>query len=441
MTAGDAFIKLWDGLGGLTTKSDGATRQAVYVDVYNRMKQKGYSEAVAQSEGAFQALEIINFGRHGSSPLFRAITASIPFLNARVQGLDVLWRAGTGQYSAFDRLSKDENYKDVQKRIMTRMWMRGGLMFISTLLYYLLVSDTEDYQNVKREKRDDNWLIPTPFGNFWLPIPFEVGILFKVVPERLMDALSAEPVEKYPLSKSARRQLKTSLNIPLFQKGLGIQLLKPLHEALANESDYTSSEIVPYHMLSLEPELQYRESTNELAKILGRFLNRSPMKIEHIINGYTGTLGGYLLNLTDYVARRATGAPLLPMRIDKLPVIKRFYQETGTGGGLQQQFYELGREVDRMVSTINALKRQNRFDELATYRKNNMGLLRVQYQVRAIEKYLKYWRTRRDRLIQRMDISPVAKNIMMNDLVSERDDRLAFVPALQKRAREENLAR
>jgi hypothetical protein len=70
-----------------------------------------------------------------------------------------------------------------------------------------------------------------------------------------------------------------------------------------------------------------------------------------------------------------------------------------------------------------------------------MGLLRVQYQVRAIEKYLKYWRTRRDRLIQRMDISPVAKNIMMNDLVSERDDRLAFVPALQKRAREENLAR
>ncbi len=152
MTAGDAFIKLWDGLGGLTTKSDGATRKAVYVDVYNRMKEKGYSEAVAQSEGAFQALEIINFGRHGSSPLFRAITASIPFLNARVQGLDVLWRAGTGQYSAFDRLSKDENYKDVQKRIMTRMWMRGGLMFISTLLYYLLVSDTEEYQNVKREK-------------------------------------------------------------------------------------------------------------------------------------------------------------------------------------------------------------------------------------------------------------------------------------------------
>ena len=38
MSAKDAFFKLWDGLGALTTKSDGATRLAVYNSVYEKAK-------------------------------------------------------------------------------------------------------------------------------------------------------------------------------------------------------------------------------------------------------------------------------------------------------------------------------------------------------------------------------------------------------------------
>ena len=76
MNAEDAFYKLWDGLGALTTKSDGATRLAVYEAVYKDMKKRGGSEAEAQSEAAYQALEIINFGRRGLSPMFRVVTGS-----------------------------------------------------------------------------------------------------------------------------------------------------------------------------------------------------------------------------------------------------------------------------------------------------------------------------------------------------------------------------
>ena len=97
MNAEDAFYKLWDGLGALTTKSDGATRLAVYNAVYNDMKKRGSSEAEAQSEAAYQALEIINFGRRGLSPMFRVVTSAIPFMNARIQGLDVLYRSMSGQ--------------------------------------------------------------------------------------------------------------------------------------------------------------------------------------------------------------------------------------------------------------------------------------------------------------------------------------------------------
>ena len=84
---------------------------AVYDAVYNKLKESGASEARAQSEAAYQALEIINFGRRGLSPTFRILTSAIPFLNARIQGLDVLGRAFAGNYSSMDKLGFRRNIR------------------------------------------------------------------------------------------------------------------------------------------------------------------------------------------------------------------------------------------------------------------------------------------------------------------------------------------
>ena len=44
MTSQNLLFKVWDGLGDLTTKSDGATRKAVYDDVYKKLKDAGRTE-------------------------------------------------------------------------------------------------------------------------------------------------------------------------------------------------------------------------------------------------------------------------------------------------------------------------------------------------------------------------------------------------------------
>ena len=54
------FVNLWNVAGEFTTKSDAATRQAVYDDVLARTGN--------EAEAAFQAMEIINFSRRGSNP-------------------------------------------------------------------------------------------------------------------------------------------------------------------------------------------------------------------------------------------------------------------------------------------------------------------------------------------------------------------------------------
>ena len=441
MSASGAFFKLWDGLGALTTKSDGATRLAVYEGVYKKLKDEGYTEAQAQSEAAFQALEIINFGRRGLDPMFKVITAAIPFLNARVQGLDVLYRGFTGQYSSVEKLQQGETLEDVQSRILKRAFLNAGLLTSLTLLYYMMVSDTDEYKNLKREVRDDNWVFPIGSGHaVKIPIPFEVGMLFKAIPERVFDmTMGDDAFTRKSVNEaltSIKRQAGTSANIPFFQPGGGIQLLKPISEVMNNRNTFTNTEIVPYYQQQKEPAYQSRATTNELAKIMGEFLNVSPTKIEHVMKGYTGTLGGYVLSAIDSITRGATGSPLLPSNFElrKMPVINRLLLDLDKSGGYQQQFYELRSEVDKAVQTINSLQKQQRFDELSAYRSNMQGVLNIKGQVRAIERYLKNWRQRRDRLMLDENISLTVKSDMLRELELERDKRLALVPEMRKRA-------
>ncbi len=452
MSAEKAFFYLWDGLGGLTTKSDGATRKGVFDAVYKRMKNtidertgKVYTDAAAQSEAAFQALEVINFGRRGLSPMFRVITSAIPFLNARIQGLDVIYRSFRGTYSAQDKLQEGETVDELKNRIMRRTALRGGTIMASTLIYYLLVSDTEEYKEAKRELRDDNWLIPTPFDyTLKVPIPFEIGMMFKALPERFIDLTLGEKVlglkesvEKDPL-ESFRRQIGTSASLP---SPADFQVFKPLYEVLVNRNSFTGTEIVPYYKLKREPGYQSSPQTNELFRVIGEAFNISPTKIEHVISGYTGTLGGYMLDVVDSLTRTATGSPYIPNNIfsnptnfAQYPLIKRLVVDNKKMGGLQQQFYELRGEVDRAVTTINSLKKEKRFDELRAYKSDVKGLMNVKGRVRALERYLDNWRKKRDRLMRRTDISVMVKAEMLQDLEAERDKRLAFIPELRKKA-------
>jgi len=315
----------------------------------------------------------------------------------------------------------------------------------STLIYYLLVSDTEEYKEAKREIRDDNWLIPTPFDyTLKVPIPFEIGMMFKALPERFIDLTLGEKVlglkesvEKDPL-ESIRRQLGTSASLP---SPADFQAFKPLYEVLVNRNSFTGTEIVPYYKLRREPGLQASPQTNELFRVIGEAFNISPTKIEHVINGYTGTLGGYVLDIVDSLTRTATGSPYIPNNIfsnptnfAQYPLIKRLVVDNKKMGGLQQQFYELRGEVDRAVATINSFKQEKRFDELRAYKSDVKGLMNVKGRVRALERYLDNWRKKRDRLMRRTDISVMVKAEMIQDLEAERDKRLAFIPELRKKA-------
>ena len=416
-----AIKYIWDTLGAWTTASDGATRKAVYDDVLN--------DTGDQLDAAQQAMEIINFNRRGASPLVKVITTGIPFLNARFQGLDVFRRALTGEYSSKLPTMTNLQKNEIQNKIRLKFAMRALFMSMTTGIYYMLMHDTEEYKEERQQVRDDNYLIPTPdgFPTAKLPIPFEYGILFKVIPERALD-LSFGDTDTRDIERTAFRSLVQTFKVD----PLGFQVTKPLIEVINNKSTFTGNAIVPSWMeTGLETQLQVLPQTTELARGLGMAINVSPIKIDYLLKGYGGTIGTYIFTITDSAVRQITDRDYISPRIDQMPLIGDIFTSE-VGGGLQEQFYQLKEASDRFTASVNRLEKDGKQKELQAYLANNSGLDITRKDILKLGRYMKKYREEKQEIIQADFLDSQQKKKMLLELDRDRNIRLAYVPELKE---------
>jgi len=387
----NVVMKMWDYLGERTTMSDAATRKAVFDDV---LKRTGNS-----AEASFQAQEIINFARRGNNAAVRIVTAAIPFLNARFQGLDVLYRSAKGDYSTVKGVDK--------RRQSINFIMRGSFLTALTAIYFQMFSDDEYYKEANEHTKDNNWLLPTPWGvPFKIPIPFEVGLIFKVIPERIFSlgynpsgTVTGTGEEAFD---SAKRNIKSTLGVNIF----GAQIIKPMFEIAYNENTYTGNPIVPQYMLDdyIEGFASGRVTTNELATFVGRSINVNPLKVEHFIKGYSGTIGSYVLSMTDAMMRSPAfsgdSSREMPKRpIYEYPLIKRFFL-SNRNSGLKENFYELNSEIKKTINTLGKLAEDGRIEEYEKYLRGRETLVGMSSSARYIEKQLKIIRDEKNNIIK-----------------------------------------
>jgi hypothetical protein len=199
---------------------------------------------------------------------------------------------------------------------------------------------------------------------------------------------------------------------------------------------------VPYYLeTGVEPRYQYKEGTNELAVQLGNALNISPLKLEYIMRGYGGTLGSYLMNITDYTLKSVSGKDYIPRRFEAGladawgdQLAGRFYIDPRRAGGLQQQFYDLRTETRTAVQTFNKLRKEGRIDEAVAYFRARPDLFKMKNVVNRIDQYLENFRQRRLAIQTNETLSPALKKELIQQLELERDRFLAIVPDLKKQA-------
>ena len=415
------FTSLWNALGKGTTLSDAATRNAVYNDVLARTGN--------EAEAAFQALEVINFSRRGRSTLARFITTAIPFLNARMQGLDVLFRGFLGVNPAQRQLTRGE--------AMATALARSSLITGSTLLYWLLTSDDEEYKKATDEQRDLNWLIPTGTGiPIRIPVPFEVGLLFKTIPERIFD--------RYPLAQTfgkpgatSSRELEESIargvTSTLAVNPLVMQFIAPLAEAYINYDFFSGRQIVPIYLEKQGIDgLIDRYSSTEISKLLGKALNVSPIKIDHVLTGYTGTLGTSAILMADRAWKSLDPSKELPsLSATELPIIRRFFLSKFSSDNIQD-FYRLRDEVGKLESSLDKLVEQGRMTEFEALSSSQLGIAEYKQDFLDVNELLSESRRNIRAIEESQALTPEEKTMLIDLEIQDMELNTAIVPTIKR---------
>jgi hypothetical protein len=144
--------------------SDNAVRQAVY--------EAAIDQGLTKAEALEKAFEIINFRRRGSSKLLAMGAQVIPFLNAYLAAQNVAIKTISGVgISPGDRGAA----------LRTLATTTGSVMALS-LIYAMLISDDEDYQNKPSVIRDRLLMIPGT-GGLSVPLRPDIFSLPKILTE------------------------------------------------------------------------------------------------------------------------------------------------------------------------------------------------------------------------------------------------------------------
>lgn len=332
-------------LDAFATQGDTATRAVLY----NMYREKGMSHM----EALLGSLESMNFSRRGASPTMHFMSMVVPFFNAQIQGVDVIYRAARGQ-------ALFENELDVQRKLL----VRGAILTAATLAYAAAMQDDEAYKNASDEERANNFFVYLPGVDepIKLPIPFELGYAFKAIPELIYNVAAGD--------EKAGDATKTLGKLLYNTVPLGMpQALKPGVEVVANYSFYTGQPILGAREQGLDPAQQFRQNTTELAKLLGSAGDVSPVKIDHLVRGYTGGMGLLMMQMANPLLR-----PLNPddsgakatAKLSEMPLIGSLFQPTD-GRGFINEAFQTAQEFDRRARTYKELVASGNKAEATAY--------------------------------------------------------------------------
>jgi hypothetical protein len=330
--------------------SDAATRIAIFKKAKAKALRDGKSESQAVDYAVHQAREAINFAITGSSPTIAALRQLIPFMNATIVGLDTLYRAASGY-----GLNPEEKAK-AQRMFATRAFALVAMSFA----YAMMFQDDDEYKKLPDYVKDGNWLFPVTIDGqrtfVKIPVPYEIGFLFKALPEMMV---------RYMAGTSSGKEVLASFRGGLIQNlptgGNPIpQAIKPLAEVITNHSFFTNSPLEGMGDQRL-PVAQRGEKASEFAKMMSKFgldeIGLSPVKIDALTKGYFAEFGAFFNELIDFTIAQASGKEKPSRNFENLPVLKSFMTDPNVSKAVGD-FYKIEHDAEEVSNLFAKYKNQ-----------------------------------------------------------------------------------
>ena len=332
--------------------SDAATRISVYKKALADAKSKGMTEDQAINFAVHKARESINFAVRGNSKVLNSARHMIPFLSAQITSLDSVYRAMFAKH--LSGAEKAEAQRAFRNSAM--------VMTVLSAAYAMAYAGDEDYDKLADVVKDNNWLIPNPLvphSFIKIPIPFEVGYLFKSIPEASVRYMQGTSTGKEVLASYKNGLIN---NIP----GGGLspyhflpQAIRPIIEVQSNYSNFTGRPIEG--MSDQGKPVAFRgDHASEMAKFLsGLGLDKvtlSPAKIDYLIQAYTAELGTFSNSMASSALEAAEGKTAPSKNLEELPGFKAFMTNPNSSKAVAD-FYDLDHKATELYTEFNTLKK------------------------------------------------------------------------------------
>ena len=329
---------------------------------------------------AFQSRDLMDFSSHGSWFMTRFLIDTVPFLNARLQGLDKLYRDGFKPtlLTAFGKGSESDKIRAKRFSVVT------GALMVASIGLYLHNQDDEDYQALEDWKKDTYWFFKFGDAAFFVPKPFEVGAIATMA-ERMTELYTDENAGG-ELFKERLWHMITQT----FAFSPVPQMAAPILDVYANRDPFRDRPIESYWEQTLSPSLRFRSSSTMQMRWLSEklenafgddsFLSPSPKQLDYLWNGYLGSVGSYAAGIADTLWRSAQGIEAPDSRWTESKPIRRFYRDLATPAyytRYQTLFYEGLREANRVYADVKKLEKLGQIEEAMEIAENKGDWLRI----------------------------------------------------------------
>ncbi len=341
-----------------------AVENANRVATYNAAIKSGKGKAQA----AFESRDLMDFNMMGASKVMINLSDMLPFFNARMQGLSKLGRA----------------IKDDPMGVMKR----GGMITAASLALLAMNWDDKRYEELPDWDKDTYWHFFLGDLHVRMPKPFEIGLIYGTMPERFARALGGQDTPGKFGKLMAHNFMATMAFNPIPQVAL------PIAEAYVNYDFFKGGPIENMADSNLIAGARFNDQTSLLMREVGQATGLSPKMLDHIVQGYTGTLGAYVMGASNILVRGAQDNGETPsMRLDEMPVIKALVRGYGDDPAKSTQFsedfYRLMQQVNQINSTVNSYQKQGRTEEAQQLKEENKDKLAQRKRMTATQTQLR----------------------------------------------------
>lgn len=366
--------------------------------LYDALINKGTDHATA----SLMARDLMDFSMQGTWTSVRFLTQTVPFMNARLQGLYKLGRASQEDKARFAIVL--------------------GAVTVASLALLAAYGDDDDWKKREDWDRDNYWWFKFGGEAFRIPKPFEIGAI-AMLAERSAELMFDDEM-------NGKRFTKAIVNLTANQLAMNPipQALKPIIDIYANNDSFTGRSIESMGMENLEPSYRFKQNTSMVARGISTAGNAvtgnnflSPVQIDHVVRAYFGWLGAFSVGSADMMIRAGLDEPTKPA-LD--------YWKTATGGmvssldGAQSryvsQMYNQAKELEQTYATFRRLVKEGKTKEATKYREEHIDELSKYKRVERV-KDVSSRINERIRLIERSNLDSEEKRRKINDLRTKQD--------------------